>query len=56
MKDFRVSYYLGDFFHCYIVEAENEHHAISKTMCSIPNASRNIMHDFKMERYVQEWN
>ena len=56
MKEFRISYYLGDFFHSYIIEAENEHHAISKSMDHIPTTSQNIMHDFKIEKYVEEWN
>lgn len=48
MKDYRVSFYLGDMLHSYIVEAENEYKAIQKALI-MPEGSAEILHDFKIE-------
>ena len=42
--------------HSYIVEAENEYRAILNCLHKMPDTSSDIMHDFKIERYFQEWN
>lgn len=52
--DFTVSYYLGDMFHTYTIEAESKKKAICKAIKSISN--KEIMHDFKVERRYKEWN
>lgn len=56
MKDYRVSYYLGDMLHTYIITAESEIDAIVKVMRAIPATSRKIFNNFKVERYYEEWN
>ena len=56
MKEYRISYKLGDMLHVYIEKAENEHRAILKCLHKLPDASCKIMHSFKIERYFQEWN
>lgn len=56
MKEYRITYYLCDMLHTYIEVAENEYNAISKCLKRIPDTSSVIMHDFKIERYIQEWN
>lgn len=56
MKEYRISYYLDDMLHTYIEVAENEYKAILKCLHHIPDTSSVIMHDFKIERYIQEWN
>lgn len=50
MKDYIVSYYLGDFFHSYTITAENEVSATLDALNRIPEGSRNLFHDFKIER------
>lgn len=56
MKEYEVSYYLGDTYHSCIVEANNEAEAILKKLNSLPDRCKEIMHDFKIERYYQPWN
>ena len=55
MKDYYVSYYLGDMFHIYTEEAENECKAIEKAMGRIPENSKKLFHDFKIERRIDKW-
>ena len=55
MKEYYVSYYLGDFFHCYTEEAENECKAIEKAMNRIPETSKKIFRNFKIERRFDQW-
>lgn len=54
MKTYRVKYYLKDMLHTYLVDAENEAEAISKVIKGL--YSPEIMHDFSIERYFEEWN
>ena len=56
MKEYEVSYYLHDMHHCCIVEADNEAEAILKELKTLNDRSKEIMHDFKIERYYQSWN
>lgn len=54
MIEYKVSYCLGDFLHGYVLKARNEAEAIQKVINRIPHPE--IMHDFKIEKYVPEWN
>jgi hypothetical protein len=56
MKEYEVSYYLGNMYHSCIVEANNEAEAILKKLKSLPDCCKAIMHDFNIERYHQHWN
>lgn len=56
MKEFYVSYLLGEFYHSFIIEAENEAEAIFKALNMMGNRSRSHLHNFKIEEYVQKWN
>ena len=53
---YSVSFKLAGMLHSYLVEAENEFCAIQKVLEKIPHLSRSVFHDFKIERYKQEWN
>lgn len=55
MKEYRVRYYLSDMYHTYIITAENEYKAIKKAL-SIPEECKELLHDFKIDRYYQPWN
>ena len=48
MKKYVVSYYLGDMFHCYTIEAEDEGAAMLDALYRIPETSRGLFHDFKI--------
>ena len=50
MYFYLVSYYLGDFFHCYAIKADNEYYAIKSVFHRLPPNSRKIFHNFKIER------
>ena len=50
MKEFKISYYLGEMFHCYTEVAENELKAIQKALDRIPDTSNGIFHDFQVKR------
>lgn len=54
MKTYQVSYYLGEMYHKYLVDAENEYEAIRKSVGRLPQTSKEIIHDFKIERYYQK--
>ena len=56
MLDYRVSYYLGEMLHQYIVEAKNYYEATIKVLDSIPETSQYRFRDLKIERYYAEWN
>ena len=56
MKEYSVKYYLDDFLHTYVVEADNEHEATMKALQRIPFESRPLFHDFEIKRHYQEWN
>lgn len=47
---FYVSYRLGNMFHKYTIESENEATAIQRVMYEMPKTSLDILHDFKIER------
>lgn len=55
MREYLVSYYLNDMLHSWIVEADNEAEAILKALKSLNDRSKEIMHDFKIERYYRPW-
>ena len=56
MNYYRVSYYLRDMYHTYIIEAENEATAMLKVVNGLPEGSKKIMHHFSILKYVQKWN
>ena len=56
MKTYKVRYYLDNFYHTYLIDAENEYDAIDLAIRSIPSTNQPLLHDFKIERYFQEWN
>ena len=56
MKDWQVSYYLDDMFHCYVIEAENEYDATLKLLNSIPKGSHKLFRDLKVARKKVDWN
>ena len=53
---YRISYYLGDMHHTYLMDANNEAEAIIKALNRMPDRSKAILHDFKIERYFSDWN
>ena len=55
MKEYKVSYYLGDMYHTYLIDADNEYEAATKALHSIVETSRDIFHDFRIERYYRPW-
>ena len=55
MEKYRVSYYLDNFYHTYLIDAENECSAIELAIRAIPDTSKPVLHDFKIERYIQAW-
>ena len=56
MKDFKVSYEIGDMLHSYIITAENEYNAILKCTLKISHKAQDKFKNFKIERYYEEWN
>lgn len=56
MKTYHISYYLGDFYHGFSVDATNEVEAIIRVLDRLPKESANLLHDFKVERLPGEWN
>lgn len=56
MKEYSVKYYLDDFLHTYVVEAQNEYEATKKVLQRIPTNSQPIFHDLEIKRYYQQWN
>ena len=56
MKDWQVSYYLGDMFHCYVIEAENEYDVTLKLLNSIPKGSQKIFRDLIVAIRKEECN
>ena len=53
---YQISYYLGDMYHIYLMDANNEAEAITKALKTIQDGSKAILHDFKIERYFSDWN
>lgn len=49
MKKYRVSYFLDNYYHSYKVDADNEYEAIEIIVRNIPNTSKPLLHDFKIE-------
>lgn len=49
MKNYIISYYLDDFYHTHTQEAKNMVEAIEKAMKRIPETSRSLFHDLKVE-------
>lgn len=46
----QVSYYLGDIFYCYLIEAENEYDATLKLLNSIPKDAQKLFRNLIVER------
>ena len=53
---YQISYYLGDMHHTYLMDANNEAEAITKALDRMPDGSRAILHNFKIERHYPDWN
>ena len=53
---YQISYYLGDMCHTYLMDAHNEAEAITNVLNRMPDVSKTILHDFKIERHYPEWN
>lgn len=56
MNEYQVSYFLWNFYHAFIITAENEKAAEKRVLGTIPETSKPGLHDLKIERYVQSWN
>lgn len=56
MMVYSVRYYIGSMYHAHIETAENEYAAIEKVLRRIPDTSRELLHDFKIERHMAQWN
>ena len=56
MREYRVSYYLGDMYHSYLVDADNEFEATEKALRGVVSTSMGIFTGLKVERYFREWN
>jgi hypothetical protein len=56
MRVYSVRYYIGSMYHAHIETAENEYAAIEKVLRRIPDTSRELLHDFKIERHMAQWN
>lgn len=54
--EYKVSYMLGNMYHTYLIIAQNEKEAKQKALNTIPETSKPILHDFKVERYYRTWN
>lgn len=48
MKNYIVSYYLGDMYHSYTIVASNEAEAILNCLNRIPSSSQKIFKDFSI--------
>lgn len=46
----QVSYYLGDIFYCYLIDAENEYDATLKLLNSIPKDAQKLFSRLIVER------
>lgn len=49
MRDYVVSYYLGEMYHTYTVEAKNEYEATMKALRAIPEGSQKHFRKFHVE-------
>lgn len=47
---------LGNMYHTYLIIAQNEKEAKQKALNTIPETSKPILYDFKVERYYRTWN
>lgn len=56
MLDWSVSYYLGNTFHQYVVEAKNYYDAHQKVLNKIPASSQDAFRHLRVERYYMIWN
>ena len=56
MKTYQISYYLGDMYHVYLIDAHNEAEAITKVLDMMQDRSKAILHDFEIERHYPDWN
>lgn len=56
MLEYSVSYYLGDMYHSYLVDAGNEFEATEKVLSRIPKTSQYLFRGLKIERFFREWN
>lgn len=54
MKDYQVSYYLGNMYHAYIISARNEDEVTKKVMKR--QYYPELLHNLIIKRYFQEWN
>ena len=54
MHDYQVSYYIGDMYHSYVVEAKDEEHAQAKVEKSAPRPE--LIKWVGVELWFAEWN
>ncbi len=55
MKNWQVTYYLDNFYHAFVIEAEHEAQAYEKVLRDIPETSKPVLHDLKIERCYPKW-
>ena len=53
MKEYQVSFYINDMYHCYIIDAENESHAKRRVLKESPYPE--LITNLTAERYYPEW-
>lgn len=56
MKEYQVSYCIGNMYHAYLIDAENEAAAYEKVLRTMPPASKAALHDLRIKRHFAEWN
>lgn len=54
MKEYQVSYFLGDMYHSYCIDADSEEQARFKVLKSLWYPE--LLRELKIERYYREWN
>lgn len=55
MKDYEISYYLGDMYHCYTISATSEYNALFRAISAITETSRPLFHDINIKLKKEEW-
>jgi len=55
LKEYKISYYLRNMYHTYLLDAENQQEAEERALRDIPETSKPLLHDFKAERYYRPW-
>ena len=53
--EYLVSYYLGNMYHSYLVDADNEAEAFLKVLNGLNENGKKILHNLKVERHYRKW-